>query len=581
MRKRVGLSYAASCILPLLSVTILMLRAFHPWTRYVAVATYLVGCALLVFAVRKHVSARKRLSAVKNHALDALEELGLLRKRAIFAFFVFTASLLVFPTLIPLESRAFLTRNSAELRQEFERAEMQLRRSEVVVMEAHRDFTRLCARADLRDPASTNAVRSAWAAYLDHAILLDYLVSSYKHFYQLAVRHSDLADRAFLLGYGSLVIQMHAGHRMTRAIGNRRTLEALLNEPNERLGLGPDTYLRFVEGLTSHESLIQLEAGYAYLKLLKKAGKLDHLAPERDHVEDLARATIRLFGKDPSLLIDAPFDRLERRAFSVWFPLQKGAAQAMSPVRATHRDNFISEADLAWARERLLPGDILLERRNWYLTNLGIPGYWPHAALYVGSISELDTSFADEARAVTGGMAPSLYIQEHFPKAFEAYRALDAEGRSPRVIEAIGEGVVLQPFEVSGHADSMAALRPKISDEARLQAVLRALSHYGKPYDFNFEFSTDETVVCSELVYKALAKQGPEGGLVFDLTEQNGRFVLPPNDIARVFDAEYGQRGQQMDFVFFLDENERLGRATYSDLSTFRSSWRRKKWHID
>jgi len=139
---------------------------------------------------------------------------------------------------------------------------------------------------------------------------------------------------------------------------------------------------------------------------------------------------------------------------------------------------------------------------------------------------------------------------------------------------------VLQPFEVSGHADSMAALRPRISEEGRLRAVLRALSHYGKPYDFNFEFSTDETVVCSELVYKALAKQGPEGGLVFELTEQNGRFVLPPNDIARVFDAEYGKSEQQMDFVFFLDANERLGRATYSDLPTFRASWRRKKWRF-
>jgi hypothetical protein len=167
------------------------------------------------------------------------------------------------------------------------------------------------------------------------------------------------------------------------------------------------------------------------------------------------------------------------------------------------------------------------------------------------------------------------------PRVFDAYRALDKEGRPQRVIEAIGEGVVFQPFEVSGHADYMAALRPRLSPRARLLAVLRALSHHGKPYDYNFEFSTDETVVCSELVYKALAPYGSEGGLVFDLTEQSGRFVLPPNEIARVFDQQYEGVDQQLDFVFFLDGNEGLGRATFSDLNSFRASWRRKKWDIE
>lgn len=580
MSKRVGLGYLASCVLPVLALLVLMLRLLDPFSRIAAGLIYLLGVIALLFAVRRHTRVRTKLSNAKNHALGALNELGLWRKRAAFAFVVFGASLLLFPILLPTESAAFLRESPEVLSAEFDESAEQLRKSEFALTRAHQEFARLAARANLHNRASTDALEAAWARYLDHAVLLDRIVQSHKHFYQLALRSPALADRAFLIGYHAHVVQMNAGYHMARAIDNQAPIEALLNEPNDRLGLPAGTYTSFQRGLTSSESLVRLEAGYGYLKLLRRAERLGEDKLQHLHVYDLARGTILLFGRDPGVLVDAPLDRLEQRAFVAWFPLQKGAAELISPVRTQKRHNFISRSDLQWARERLRAGDVLVQRRNWYLTNLGIPGFWPHAAMYVGTLAELDEEFGPAARGVTLGLPPSQYLEEHMPEVFSALTRLDGEGRAPRVIEAIGEGVVVQPFEVSGHADYMGALRPRLDDEERLLAVLRAFDHYGKPYDYNFEFSTDDAVVCSELVYKALQSEDGESTIAFPLTKQNGRYILPPNDIVRIFDEQLGSAEQQLDFVFFLDGNEALGRATFNDRESFRNSWRRPKWDL-
>src|SRR6185503_8802981 len=50
---------------------------------------------------------------------------------------------------------------------------------------------------------------------------------------------------------------------------------------------------------------------------------------------------------------------------------------------------MISEKQLAEMRQQLKPGDILIERQNWYLSRAFMPGFWAHAALYVGTTNDL------------------------------------------------------------------------------------------------------------------------------------------------------------------------------------------------
>ncbi len=580
MNKRVGFGYLASSVFPVISVAVLMLRAFSPHTRLVALALYLVGCVCLVLAVRNHARVRRNLSQAKDRVYRALVDLGLLRKRALLSGVVFTSVLVLFPVLLPVEDVYMLKASVSDLEREIESDYSRLSVTREQLVTAKRELNTAVDKLDLVDGTSRNRLRAAWASYLDYALELDRIVDRHKHFYQLAPRSPRLADRSFLLGYSALTTQLDHGLDVAAAVGNRQHIESLLDEASAEHGLPAHTYLLFRKALARTDNVLRLQAGRTYLSLLERAGRFE-TNEERalcgaDHAA--GTDTLRRLGKDPSVMLDSPLDLFEEKAFVAWFPMQKGAAVSISPLRVHHRENFIDGADLAQAHGLLRAGDILLERRNWYLTNLGIPGFWPHAALYTGSLEELDSEFPNAPR-VLGGLRPSEYLKRHAPTAYAAMKD-DRGDQPPRIIEAVGAGVIVQPLEVSGQADYMAALRPRLDDDARVKAVLRAFIYFGRPYDYDFDFATDETVVCSELVYKALAPHGDDAGIRFDLATQNGRFLLPPNDIAKSFDQNFGTEHAQLDFVFFLDGSEADGAAHHRDATALRESWRRPKWDV-
>ena len=47
-------------------------------------------------------------------------------------------------------------------------------------------------------------------------------------------------------------------------------------------------------------------------------------------------------------------------------------------------------------------------------------------------------------------------------------------------------------------------LRPQLTDGERREAIARAFSHHEKPYVFEFDFFSNDRLVCSELVFELL-----------------------------------------------------------------------------
>ena len=122
-------------------------------------------------------------------------------------------------------------------------------------------------------------------------------------------------------------------------------------------------------------------------------------------------------------------------------------------------------ASSKWVRQlekELQPGDILIVRSEWHLSNRIIPGFYTHAALYVGHNN---------------------------------------------VIEAVDSGVkVTDLIDFVMKKDYVCHLKPnEISKEDRASACREAHTIVGLPYDIMFEYSPskgkNKAFYCSEVIW--------------------------------------------------------------------------------
>jgi len=269
--------------------------------------------------------------------------------------------------------------------------------------------------------------------------------------------------------------------------------------------------------------------------------------------------------KNPKIISNKILGLYENIIYKIWNPIQKKIPLFMSYVRLTARENLISYTEIDKMKDKLKPGDIILTRRNWKLTNSGIPGFWVHSALYTGSLIEMKEFFN---RNVEGDI-------ERINK--DALKELKEESEY-KVIESIRPGVVLRTIEQAASSDFLVVFRPKKLDKEDIyKAVLKAFEYYSKPYDYYFDFYSNDAFICSELIVKSYETNESKKGINFDKKLISGRLIVPTNNIIKKFDKEYGTQEAELDFVLFYEGDEKARKAYEADIDKLRGSWKKKK----
>jgi hypothetical protein len=432
--------------------------------------------------------------------------------------------------------------------------------------------------------ADRQRLREQWWQFFEPILAIDELKTRYKAWYGLDyLKQARLHARAFALSFAGLCAQVDAGLRLLATLDGKPLLPVLFDEAMPDLGLPARTLSGVRKNLGRARDLFYVPFGDDWysrwiLPELRADTALGAFVSDLDRLRQRARARVLT---STSTGITNKADTLKNEAFESWFPLQKNFAEWAGDTRlARESRRLIDDEKLATFHAQLEPGDIIVERRNWYLSNIGLPGFWPHAELYLGTQAQILSALGNvpEVRTAFGSLG------EHFegasPAAWASLATSDRDGHALCIIEAVSEGVVTSSLEHACGADYVAALRPRVGPLTRVRAIERALRFWGRPYDFNFDFATDDELVCSELVVKAYEPDAGQEGINIPYVDIIGRRAVPPTEIVRAFRDERGKPNRQLDFVYFLDGRESEHGAIVADADALAATCDRPKWDI-
>lgn len=299
--------------------------------------------------------------------------------------------------------------------------------------------------------------------------------------------------RGFAIAFCAAELIVRTGEYLIDLARDRDIVWKKLNEADQRYSLPRKSFTRLYRQLTS---AVRMRGFYRACDVFDANRGTVMSASPPEISEILTALNLPTASRGDHLRRYRSFVRhsVKRRHISAWKNILFSVFEMMGsdiadlkiplikPPRSAKR---VTKDTINILREQLQPGDVFVTRHDDAMSNLFLPGFWPHSALWLG--------------------------------------AEDAD-----ILEAKKDGVLLRNIEETLQVDAFTVIRPNLPPELIGKALERARSHAGKLYDFIFDFRTTDRLVCTEVIYRTYHGVGP---VDFNLTLQAGRHCLSAEEL--------------------------------------------------
>jgi hypothetical protein len=370
-------------------------------------------------------------------------------------------------------------------------------------------------------PDEDDRVRQGVLVYRNYRLAAYEIILRYRAY--AAMEPGPCQQRCFLVAFGAALVLYAKSLRIISFAEHVPMLRAKLNEPDSKYDMEAgffDDVLAGYSRLRNYRSMLQADAFWRA-----------HRREARDLASELGgdwawllelirhqRHAIR------NRLAHVLWQRLRHDWGAFWQTLLSPFREARHGLEALLGGNLadthvttqpahgITSHMLAELRNLLQPGDVLLVRDDARLTAAILPGFWTHAALFLGSRHELAQM----------GLNTHPRVTRHW------HQIPESGGPLGLVLEALFPCVQINPLEVCLRVDHLVVLRPLLPSCEIAAAIGEAIGQFGKAYDFEFDFNNSSRIVCTELVYRSFHNRGK---VAFFLTKRLGRYTLTGDDI--------------------------------------------------
>lgn len=318
--------------------------------------------------------------------------------------------------------------------------------------------------------------------------------------------------RHFLLGYSSSCQAVGMARLLIDDLAKHRLVQRKVNEGSPQNRIPRKVFTSIYRSLSDTDNAIKLqymmnlvEANRDFINSLDNDEYVGKIVRSLDRLESNLDASQLSFLK---LRLRYLWHALTRR-FAVSkqvssFFILENAGRVIADINIDEESRITPKirGELA---EILLPGDVMVTRHDFVASNLFLPGYWPHAALYIGSEDDRDNL--------------GINIDADIAKRWKG---------NIRTLEAKKDGVLFRPLNETLDVDELIIIRPNLNKEELAKGLKRICLHEGKSYNFDFDFFRSDQLVCTEVIYRAFDGLGD---IKFELTERVGRHSISAEDL--------------------------------------------------
>lgn len=350
-------------------------------------------------------------------------------------------------------------------------------------------------------PDEDERLREVFARYLEVRTALRGIVAQMEPWVEMGSQLKRAEQlQVFVLGFTAACFLIRSGHFMIGMAEGRRVVKRKLDEAEPRFGIPRKAFTEVYRLQSSvrrmwkfHEAWQFYESNKTEIYALRNDPELGEIVELLIAEEPFMETRRRKYWKHRIRYRLHSFRRRHRTTFEqTMFQLfefgGRTVAELRDPTAGKKQPKRATGKPYQAAAKLLEPGDIIVTRHRDALSNLFLPGFWPHAALYVGELGK---------------------------------------GKG-EVVESKKDGVRLRALEETLSVDAFVILRAKSNLSIRKSAAERALTHVGKLYDFAFDFRQAHRLACTALIYRSWHSVD---GMTFELGEQSGRMCLSAENL--------------------------------------------------